>query len=133
MSGGIHGDGTYFAVASHLSWGYGGHQNATPFKAVLNSNARIIKERDLDTKFLQFQLTNPKAYRAMGYSSTGYSKSKQRSNVRGAKSMYAAMLGYNVIESTQGGGTYTVLNRSAVTVHKKILHRKNANTNASQW
>lgn len=120
LSGGYHGDGTYLAEMSWDSWGYGGGEpTARQQKMFLNSYAKVIQERDLDQRFSAWQSSHPKAAQAMKFMGQGYapkSKSRRSGTTAGAKSVFAAMLGYNVIQS---GDYYTLLNRKAVTVSKK--------------
>lgn len=120
LSGGYHGDGTYLAEMSWDSWGYGGGEStARQQKMFLNSYAKVIQERDLDQRFSAWQSSHPKAAQSMKFMGQGYapkSKSLRRGTTAGAKSVFAAMLGYNVIQS---GDYYTLLNRKAVTVSKK--------------
>ena len=125
LSGGIHGDGTYFAKESYDSWGYGGSRNATQFKAFLSSRAKVINEFTLDSMVSKFKRSHPQAYHKLvnhrGVSGYG--------GIDSAKSIIAAMYGYNVIQ----GYYYTVLDRSAVTVSKTVIHRYSSDTNARTW
>lgn len=120
LSGGFHGDGTYLAEMSWDSWGYGGGEStARQQKMFLNKHAKIIQERDLDQRLHHWQTTHPKAWQALKHMGQGYaSKNSLRGgsgSTSGSKSIFAAMLGYNVIQS---GDYYTLLNRKAVTVSK---------------
>ena len=49
QSGGIHGDGAYFAKDAETSWDYGYGPKAAQIRAVLNSKAKVITERKLDS------------------------------------------------------------------------------------
>lgn len=119
LSGGYHGDGTYLADDSRDSWCYGESKpTARQQKMFLNSNARIIQDRDLDQRINAWQSSHPKAWYALRHIGQGYGSRaslKAGGSFAGSKSVFAAMLGYNVI---QFGGHYTVLNRKAVTVAK---------------
>lgn len=119
LSGGYHGDGTYLADDSRDSWCYGESKpTARQQKMFLNSNARIIQDRDLDQRINAWQSSHPKSWYALRHIAQGYGSRaalKAGGSFAGSKSVFAAMLGYNVI---QFGGYYTVLNRKAVTVAK---------------
>ena len=41
QSGGVHGDGAYFACSADISWGYGFGEKSTQFRAVLNDKAKV--------------------------------------------------------------------------------------------
>lgn len=132
LSGGFHGDGTYLAEQAWDSWNYGDHSTAIQQKMFLNRYAKVIQEIDLNTRFYAWQDSHPKAARALNCMSQGYALKNSR-NGRGSNdgsmSVFAAMLGYNVI---QCGDYYTVLNRKAVTVSQKHKMRKNTNT-SNNW
>lgn len=49
QSGGIHGDGAYFAKDAETSWDYGYGPKAAQIRAVLNSKAKVITELKLDS------------------------------------------------------------------------------------
>ena len=119
LSGGYHGDGTYLVELSWDSWGYGGGEHtARQQKMFLNKHAKIIQERDLDQRLHHWQTTHPKAWYALRHIGQGYGSRaslKAGGSFAGSKSVFAAMLGYNVIQS---GDYYTLLNRKAVTVCK---------------
>lgn len=119
LSGGYHGDGTYLAELSWDSWGYGGgERTARQQKMFLNKHAKIIQERDLDQRLNAWQTSHPKAWYALRHIGQGYGSRaslKAGGSFAGSKSVFAAMLGYNVIQS---GDYYTLLNRKAVTVSK---------------
>lgn len=119
LSGGYHGDGTYLAELSWDSWGYGGGEHtARQQKMFLNKHAKIIQERDLDQRLNAWQTSHPKAWYALRHIGQGYGSRaslKAGGSFAGSKSVFAAMLGYNVIQS---GDYYTLLNRKAVTVSK---------------
>lgn len=119
LSGGYHGDGTYLAELSWDSWGYGGgERTARQQKMFLNKHAKIIQERDLDQRLNAWQTSHPKAWYALRHIGQGYGSRaslKAGGSFAGSKSVFAAMLGYNVIQS---GDYYTLLDRKAVTVSK---------------
>lgn len=84
----------------------------------LNKHAKIIQERDLDQRLNAWQTSHPKAWYALRHIGQGYGSRaslKAGGSFAGSKSVFAAMLGYNVIQS---GDYYTLLNRKAVTVSK---------------
>lgn len=122
QSGGIHGDGAYFARSADISWGYGSGEKSTQFRAVLNDKAKVISENRLDTMIASWKRKHPKAYRKLTNCSQAY-YGKNSGTTSGVRSVFAAIFGYNVIKSSQGGGTYTIPNRSVLTVHEKVIHR----------
>lgn len=115
LSGGVHGDGTYLAEDAYDSWTYGnGVSTARQQKMFFNKNAKVVSERNLYNQFRAWQQTHPKAYDALSRMSQGYrGKFSTRTGTAGSISVFAAMMGYNVIKSAD---YYTVLNRKAVTV-----------------
>ena len=62
QSGGIHGDGAYFAKDAETSWDYGYGPKAAQIRAVLNSKAKVITERKLDSMIATWANKNPQAY-----------------------------------------------------------------------
>lgn len=131
LSGGLHGDGTYLAESSSDSWSYGKFKpTARQQKMFLNHNAKVIDEWELHQKFNTWAQAHPKAYAALRHMRQGYQdKTAGWSSIDGSKSVFAAMLGYNVIKA---GSYYTVLNRKAVTVAKshKIYSKR---TDWNNW
>ncbi len=116
LSGGVHGDGTYLANWASDSWGYGnGDPTARQQKMFLNRNAKVISELALRQQFISWSTTHPKSYAALNRMSQGYKAKGAGNSIDGSQSVFAAMLGYNVIKH---GGYYAVLNRKAVTVAK---------------
>ena len=117
LSAGVHGDGTYFSNDTVDSWYYGYGSKSYQIKGMLNGNAKVISEVSLMQKMKAFKNTHPAAARQIDAMSTAWGARN------GRKSVYAALFGYNVIQSEQGGCDYlTVLNRSAVTVARKGFH-----------
>ena len=118
LSAGWHGDGTYFSNDTDDSWDYGGwNGNAFQIKGMLNKNAKVIQESSLKRKMSAFRRSHPAAAKQIDAMSEAYGGGD------GKKSIYAALFGYNVIQSKQGGCDYlTVLNRAAVTVARKGFH-----------
>ena len=118
LSAGWHGDGTYFSNDESDSWDYGyGSNKAYQVKGMLNKNAKVIQESTLMRKMSAFRRSHPAAARQIDAMSSAWGDEE------GKKSIYAALFGYNVIQSLQGGHDYlTVLNRSAVTVARKGFH-----------
>ncbi len=121
LSGGIHGDGTYFADSAQESQFYGTSQ----FRGFYNSNAKIITEAQLDSTYRQMSRQYPALEHVMDQMSTGYGN-----GYSGARSVFAAMLGYNVIDATYHDGYYAVLNRKATTVSTKT---KKTSRGMSDW
>lgn len=122
LSGGIHGDGTYWADTSMDSWFYGSHPRATQIKGFFNTKTRSISERSLDTQIAQWRHAHPRAYQKIVNSQGGYG-----SGLDGTRSVFAAMFGYNVIEYASSGYR-TVLDRSATTVSSTYKYRAGTNT-----
>lgn len=127
LSGGIHGDGTYWARSSGGSWRYGTSRKASQIKGFLNSKARVIKEADLDRKIDQWRSNNPAAYYRIANASGGY-----RNGIRGTKSILAAMFGYNVIDYPSAGYR-TILDRSVTTVSSTFRHRGSTTDLSRNW
>lgn len=123
ISGGVHGGGTYFANSASRSAAYGPSQ----FRGFLNSNARVIKEVQLDKQLKAFESKYPAFKHVMDQVTTNYGGAGYRGE---SKSIFAAMLGYNVIDSENSAGYISVLNRSAVTVSNKT---KRARIGMSDW
>lgn len=116
LSGGVHGDGTYLAKWASDSWSYGnGDPTARQQKMFLNKNARVVSEGTLYQQILSWADAHPKSYAALNRMSQGYKAKNAGNSIDGSQSVFAAMLGYNVIKH---GGYYAVLNRKAVTVAK---------------
>ena len=106
LSGGVHGDGTYLAEDAYDSWSYGnGASTARQQKMFFNRNARVIDERTLFQKIDVWKAQHPKAHKQL--------RLLRQGRMDGNLSIYAAILGYNVIKSHD---YYAVLNRKAVTV-----------------
>ena len=107
---GIHGNGIYFTPSQSASSGYGNRMSA----ARLNpATARIVTESQLKREYDSWIKTHPQSRKALGYMSrngNGYGSNTY--------SQFAMIRGYNVIESTQHGTTYTVLDRSALIYSK---------------
>lgn len=132
QSGGIHGDGAYFAKDAETSWGYGYGPKAAQIRAVLNSKAKVITERKLDSMIATWANKNPQAYNKIINCHQVY-YGKNASTHRGARTIFAALFGYNVIRSDQAGGTYTVPNRSALTVQNRVIHRDDWYNKGQKW
>lgn len=122
QSGGYHGDGAYFASSADVSWGYGSGGKSTQFRAVLNDKAKVISESNLDARITSWKKKHPKAYQKLANCEQAYFR-KNSDSLSGVRSVFAAIFGYNVIRSSQSRGTYTVPNRSVLTVHEKVIHR----------
>ena len=104
--GAVHGYGTYFDMNGGMRTGYGG----TTAVAVLNpATARVISESRLYSRASTWANSHPQTVRALG--------TINRSN----QSIYALMMGYNVVQQGSGGSydTYhVVLDRSALVYRK---------------
>lgn len=101
--GQAYGAGTYFDMNGGRSTGYGGGKTVT---AVLNpQTARVITDRALRTKAQAFDRSHPQFARATG----GYSTSFRNNNM----SIYATVLGYNVIKDATGS-YHNVIDRKAL-------------------
>lgn len=121
LSGGIHGDGTYFARSASESAYYGPSQ----FRGFLNSEARVISEAKLDSEWQKYSRQYPALRHVMNQLSTGYGNGYD-----GARSVFAAMLGYNVIDAQYHSGYMAVLNRKATTISSKTMR---ARPGMSDW
>lgn len=113
---GIHGNGLYFTNQGASS-GYGRRQAAARFNP---ATAKIISETQLKREYDSWVQTHPLSRKALGYTArngNGYGNNTY--------SQFALLRGYNVIQSTQHGATYTVLDRSALIYSKST---KNSGT-----
>lgn len=127
LSGGIHGDGTYWANNSPGSWVYGYDYKAAQFKGFFNSKTRSISESALDQQIRQWRQTHQSAYHRITNGSAGYG-----SGLDGTRSIFAAMFGYNVIEY-RASGYRTVLDRSVTTVSSTIRHKGTTSNLRQNW
>lgn len=101
------GAGTYFDQNGGGNTGYGNGKTVT---AVLNpKTARIISSSDLAKKAAAFDKSHPKFAKATG----GYSTSFYNNNM----SIYALVLGYNVIKESYGS-YHNVIDRKALVYSK---------------
>lgn len=107
---GIHGNGLYFTPSQSASAGYGNRMSA----ARLNpATAKIITESQLKREYDSWIQSRPQTRKALGYMArhgNGYGDNTY--------SQFAMIRGYNVIQSSQHGTTYTVLDRSALIYSK---------------
>ena len=107
---GIHGNGLYFTPSQSASSTYGNRMSA----ARLNpATAKIITESQLKREYDSWIQSRPQTRKALGYmarNGNGYGDNTY--------SQFAMLRGYNVIQSTQHGTTYTVLDRSALIYSK---------------
>lgn len=107
---GIHGNGLYFTPSQSASSSYGNRMSA----ARLNpATAKIISESQLKREYDSWIQSRPQTRKALGYmarNGNGYGDNTY--------SQFAMLRGYNVIQSTQHGTTYTVLDRSALIYSK---------------
>ena len=122
LSGGIHGDGTYWADSAGSSWGYASSPKGAQIKGFFNSRARVVEEHALRSQIQRWSRSHPQAYRRIMRSSNAYSN-----GLDGHLSVFAAMFGYNVI-NYKAAGYRTVLDRSATTVSRTIKHRQDVDT-----
>lgn len=107
ISNGYYGGGTYFADSASESAGYGTSQ----FRGFLNSNARPITISNLIQQQTAYEASHPAFARFIRNVRTGYGDEAE------ARSIFAAMKGYNVIDNEWG--YKVVLNRSAMTTSRK--------------
>lgn len=99
--GQAYGAGTYFDMNGGANTGYGG----TTVNAVLNpQTARVISDSKLGAMARAFDKAHPKFAKATG----GYNTRFNNNN----KSIYAIVMGYNVIASN--GGYHNVIDRTAL-------------------
>lgn len=124
LSGGIYGDGTYFATTAWASKGYGSNQ----FRGFLNSNAKIGDYNTLLNQMQAFAQSNPGFDKFINSIKTGYGSQGTPRAMSGAVSIFAAMQGYNVI--TNGRNYISVLDRSVTTVSTKQRSTRRLN---SDW
>ena len=125
MSGGIHGDGTYFAQDASDSFGYGDRQ----FRGYLNSNAKVANKRLLRDDMFNFRNNHPGFDHFIKHATTGYSKTRG-GNQDGLLSVFAAMRGYNVIKNWD---YISVLDRSATTVSSNVKARPARYGRTKNW
>ena len=106
--GQAYGAGTYFEQNGGKNTGYG--RGATMIGVINRQKANIITRNNLLNKIPAFQKSHPKTAAAIGaVSSRNYS-------------IYAACMGYNVISSGSGSGTYfNVIDRAALILRKSNL------------
>ena len=121
LSGGIHGAGTYLAPSASNSAMYGTSQ----FRGFLNSNAKVISEANLDAKYQSFTKKYPALKHVINQMSTAYGNGYDE-----ARSVFAAMLGYNTIDASYHSGYHAVLNRKAMTVSSQT---KRASYGMPNW
>lgn len=118
ISNGYFGGGTYYADSASDSAWYGSSQ----FRGFLNSNARVVTWSKLVAEQRAYENSHPAFAAFMSRIRTGYGDEDE------ARSIFAAMRGYNVIDNEMG---YTVvLNRKATTVSRKT---KKASTGMANW
>ena len=108
QGGKAYGAGAYFEQNGGRSTGYG--SGATMIGVINRNKAKIITRSSLLTKVQAFQQSHPKTAAAIGpVSSRNYS-------------IYALCMGYNVISSGKGTGTYfNVIDREALILRKSNL------------
>lgn len=117
MSGGVHGDGTYFADSALSSKGYGTNQ----FRGFMNGNAKMIDRNTLDSQMKNYMSSHPGFAHFVSQATTGYSK-RSGGNTDGLLSVFAVMTGNNVIKAYD---YYSVLDRSVMTVSTKQRSTRN--------
>ena len=108
---GVHGDGIYFSDSLSGSKAYG-DSTAKTMTAVFNKNARIIDESKLTRDYTAYVNSHPQTRKALGFAR---SKSSHDS-----MSQFALLCGYNIISSGSGETYYTVLDRKALTMSRKL-------------
>lgn len=106
--GQLYGAGTYFDMNGGRSTGYG---NST-INAVLNpKTAKVITDNQLRTKARAFDRAHPQFARATGGFNDDYNNGKNNMSV------YALVMGYNVIQEA-GGSYHNIIDRSALVCRK---------------
>ena len=106
------GAGAYFDMNGGRSSGYG-RSNSTSTYAILNPNtAKVVTTGRLTREAARWAQTHPKADAQL----QKMARRSQASFGNAQYSLYAAVLGYNVI--TSGGSYYNVIDRSAVIVRQ---------------
>lgn len=105
------GAGTYFDMNGGVSTGYGGYSsNSTTVVGVLNpKTAKIVTSSRLAKEAAAFDRSHPQFAKATG----GYDSSFYNNNM----SIYATVLGYNVIKDSIGS-YHNVIDRSALVLLK---------------
>ena len=145
LSDGIFGKGTYLAynsgkegvtdeMASSEAWGYGSDVGSVQVTMCLNEHAKIIDETDLRAKIAELKDKFPKLYSAITMLEQNFKRFGMTSEEQGF-SIFAALLGYNVINTHAGVGKkegekefdirYAVaIDRSALTMLSTVGIRK---------
>ena len=118
ISNGYFGGGTYFATTARGSAGFGTNQ----FRGFLNNNAKVITMSRLRSQYDRYANSHPAFARMMDRVRVGYGGDGER------MSIFAAMLGYNVIHN--GMTYYTVLDRKAITVSTQ---QRRTNRRMADW
>lgn len=112
LSGGVYGDGTYFANGAVDASFYGTNQ----FRGFLNGNAKQADYLTLRREMQTYEASHPGFRHFINSATTGYSP-RSGGDREGLVSVFAAMKGYNVI--FDGYGYISVLDRSVTTVSSK--------------
>lgn len=112
VSGGVYGDGTYFATTALGSKFYGTNQ----FRGFLNGNAKVVDYTQIFTEMTQYENSHPGFKQFLNRATSGYNTRRGGSR-DGLVSIYAAMKGYNVISN--GFDYISVLDRSVTTVSRQ--------------
>lgn len=112
LSGGVYGDGTYFATTALGSKYYGTNQ----FRGFLNGNAKVVDYTQIFTEMTQYENSHPGFKQFLNRATSGYN-TRSGGSRDGLVSIYAAMKGYNVISN--GWDYISVLDRSVTTVSEK--------------
>lgn len=111
--GQVYGGGLYFAKDYEDSKEYGHGPNASyTVAAVLNSKAKVITAKKLQSQGMAFLQSHPEFAKSIGYTG-GIVSTKLLSPV-------ALAMGYNVIDHQNGSfGYHTILDRSVITTDGK--------------
>lgn len=106
LGGQMYGAGTYFDMNGGSNTGYGG----LTMRAVLNpATAHVITERQLRTQAAAFDRSHPLFRAATG----GYNENYHNNNM----SIYATVLGYNVIKDSTGS-YHNIIDRKALVIEQ---------------
>ena len=142
-SDGIHGRGTYTSYslggdvpvwhkgdseewAKAVSWGYGQREGAIQVSMVINEKSRIIEEDELKKKIKSLEELFPEMVDCITNNQLS-ALSSYMDKHRTLLGIYAALLGYNVVNIPESGKMSAkfalVVDRSALTVSKDVAYR----------
>ena len=107
------------------------HRDGRSFQMSFHTDSPS-KKIPLDSMIATWANKNSQAYNKIINCHQVYYR-KNAGTHRGARTIFAALFGYNVIRSDQAGGTYTVPNRSALTVQNRVIHRDDWYNKGQKW